>query len=57
LSIQFQQIENEGKTVGQIDCVKVQKNVKLLPPALVTAVTKRSGTWKVLLELPNAMAV
>jgi hypothetical protein len=50
-------MKSESKTVGQIDCVKVQKNVKLLPPALVTAVTKRSGTWKVLFEVPNAMAV
>jgi hypothetical protein len=48
---------NEGKTVGQIDCVKIRKNINLLPPSLVTAVTKDSGTWKVLLELPNAMAV
>lgn len=34
--------------MGQIDCVKVRKNAKLLPPPLVTAVTTPSGTWKVL---------
>jgi hypothetical protein len=46
----------KGKTIGQIDCVKVQKNAKLLPPALVTAVTKRSGTWKVLFQVLDARA-
>jgi hypothetical protein len=47
-------MKNEGKTIGQIDCVKVRKNVKLLPPGPVTAVTKRSGTCQVLFQVPYA---
>jgi hypothetical protein len=47
--------EIEGKTIGQIDCVKVRKNAKLLPLSLVTAVTKRPGTWQVLFQLPYPM--
>jgi len=47
-------MENEGKMIGQIDCVKVRKNAKLLLLALVTAVTKRSGTWQVLFQVPYA---
>jgi hypothetical protein len=34
----------KGKAVGQIDCVKVQKNAELLLLALVTAVTKQYDT-------------
>jgi hypothetical protein len=48
-------MENEGKTIGQIDCAQVRKNVKLLPPCPVTAVTKPSGTWQVLFQLLYAM--
>jgi len=50
-------MENEGKTIGQIDCAQVRKNVKLLPPNLVTAVTKRFGTWQVLFQLPYSKPV
>jgi len=45
-------MENEGKTIGQIDYAQVRKNVKLLLTRPVTAVTKRSGTWQVLFQLP-----
>jgi hypothetical protein len=37
-------MKNKGKAVGQIDCVKVQKNAKLLLWALVTVVTKSYDT-------------
>jgi hypothetical protein len=37
-------MENEGKMIGQIDCVKARKNAKLLLLVVVTAVTKLSGT-------------
>jgi hypothetical protein len=47
---------NEGKTIGQIDCAQARKNVNLLLHCPVTAVTKRSGTWQVLFQVPNAEA-
>jgi hypothetical protein len=47
-------MENEGKTIGQIDCAQVRKNVELLPPARVTVVTKRSSTWQVLFQVSKA---
>jgi hypothetical protein len=37
-------MKTKGKAVGQIDCVKVQKNAELLLYALVTAVTKHYDT-------------
>jgi hypothetical protein len=44
----------KGKTLGQSFCADVRKNAELLPPTHVTAVTKRSGTPVVLLQVPGA---
>jgi hypothetical protein len=37
-------LKTKGKAVGQIDCIKVQKNAELLLWVLVTAVTKDYDT-------------